>query len=123
MRGAELLSWLSSLPPRTRDAAIEAHLGINAPESCSAPPGEHLIGYHASGVAPIVRALVEVPVTPADVVVDLGAGVGKVVFLANLVAGATARGIELQPELVERARAAARRLGVDVGFTLGDARE
>jgi protein-L-isoaspartate O-methyltransferase len=108
MRGADLLAWLASLPPGARDAAVEAHLGIDRGAS-SAPPGEHLVGYHASGVSAIVRALVEVPVTAGDVVVDLGAGLGKVVMLAHLLTGARAHGIELQPELVERARAAAAR--------------
>jgi SAM-dependent methyltransferase len=122
-RGGDLLVWLSSLAPDERDAAFERHLGIAAPTPSPAPPGDHLVGYHASGVAAIVRALVEVPVVESDVVVDLGAGLGKVVFLAHLLIGAIARGVEIQPGLVERARASAARLGVDVHFTCGDARE
>jgi SAM-dependent methyltransferase len=123
MRAAELLAWLSSLPAEERDAAVEEYLGIDGPAPCSAPPGDHLIGYHASSVDAIVRALAEVPVGADDVVVDLGAGLGKVVFLAHLITGATARGIELQPCLVDRARAAAVGLGIDVRFTQADARE
>jgi SAM-dependent methyltransferase len=119
---ADLLSWLASLPPGARDAAIEQRLGIG--ESAPAiPPGEHLIGYHASGVAAIVRAFAEVPLVEDDVLVDLGSGLGKVVLLAALLTGATARGIELQPELVDRARACAARLGVDVRFSAGDVRD
>jgi SAM-dependent methyltransferase len=123
MRDAELLAWLSSLPADARDAAVEEHLGIDGPAPCCAPPGDHLIGYHASGVDAIVRALAEVPVTADDVVVDLGAGLGKVVFLAHLITGATARGIEVQPSLVDRARAAAQYLGIDVRFTQADVRD
>jgi SAM-dependent methyltransferase len=123
LRGSALLEWLASLPPDARDAALEAHLGVAFPAPLPAPPGDHLIGYHASGVAAIVRALIEVPVAPGDVVVDLGAGLGKVVLLARLLTGAIARGIEIQPALVERARGAASRLGVDVGFTHADVRE
>lgn len=122
VRGAELLSWLASLPPAARDAAVEEHLGISGPAP-SSPPGEHLIGYHPSGVAPIVHALMQVPVEPDDVVVDLGAGLGKVVFLTRLLTGATARGIELQPALVLRAREAAARSGFDVHFEQADARD
>jgi SAM-dependent methyltransferase len=122
-RGAALLEWLASLPPAARDAALEAYLGIDIPAPPSAPPGECLIGYHASGVAPVVRALIEVPVAPGDIVVDLGAGLGKVVLLARLLTGAVARGIEIQPALVKRARAAAARLAVDVGFAHADVRE
>jgi SAM-dependent methyltransferase len=119
----DLLSWLARLPPGARDAALEKRLGIAECVPLATPPGQHLIGYHASGVAPIVRALVEVPVASDDVFVDLGSGLGKVVVLAALLTGAIARGIELQPSLVDRARASAARLGVDVCFTVGDVRD
>jgi SAM-dependent methyltransferase len=122
MRPPDLLAWLASLPPLRRDAAIEEHLGI-ARHPSDRPPSEHLIGYHASGVAPIVRTLLEVPVVADDVFVDLGAGLGKVVLIARLLTGASARGIELQPALVHRAREAAVRRAVDVTFIEGDARE
>jgi SAM-dependent methyltransferase len=123
MGPSEMLTWLASLPPHARDAAAEDYLGIGGvPAPSSSSPGDHLVGYHASGVASVVRALVEVPVDAGDVVIDLGAGLGKVVFLAHLLTTATARGIEIQPALVKRARAAAAALGVHVGFTLGDAR-
>jgi hypothetical protein len=82
-----------------------------------------LIGYHASGVAAIVRALIEVPVTREDTLIDLGAGLGKVVLLAHLLTGARARGVELQPELVARSRSAAQKLGVEVELEQGDARD
>ena len=121
MRGADLLAWLSTLAPDARDVAVEGYLGIAAGAEPDAP-GEHLIGYHASGVAPILRALEEVPVTRDDVVVDLGAGLGKVVLLARLLTGARVHGIEIQAALVDRARAAAERLGVEATFSCADAR-
>jgi SAM-dependent methyltransferase len=121
-RAADLLRWLASLPPEARDAAVEQRLGI-AESAPASPPGEHLIGYHASGVAAIVRAFMEIPLVEDDVLVDLGAGLGKVVLLAALLTGATARGIELQPALVDRARACAARLEIDVRFTVGDVRD
>jgi SAM-dependent methyltransferase len=119
----ELLGWLASLPPGARDAALEEHLGIGAHDLSTAPPGKNLIGYHPSGVAPIVQALLEVPVRPDDVFIDLGSGLGKVVLLAAILTGATARGIELQPLLVQRAHEAATRLGVSARFDVGDARD
>lgn len=117
----EWIRWLATLPPGDRDAAVEERLGIALAPS-DAPPGEDLIGYHASGVAPIVRALAAVPIRREDVLVDLGSGLGKVVLLAALLTGARARGVELQPPLVEAARTAASRLGIEVSFSLGDAR-
>jgi hypothetical protein len=120
---AQLLDWLSSLPPKERDAEVERYLGIAGPVPSPASPGQHLLGYHPSGVAAIVQAFVGVPVMADDIVIDLGAGLGKVVMLARLLTGATARGIEIQQALVERARRAAARLGIDVGFTQADARD
>jgi SAM-dependent methyltransferase len=120
--GPDLLAWLAHLPASERDAAIEARLGIDGPVS-DTPPGEHLIGHHASGVAPIVRTLIEVPVVRADTVVDLGSGLGKFVLVARLLTGANVRGIELQPELISRARRSSQALGVDVDFIEGDARD
>ena len=118
---SDLLAWLAAMPADQRDRAIEERLGIgdSAP---SASPGEHLVGYHPSGVAPIVRALLEAAVTPDDVVVDIGCGLGKVVMLAALLTGARARGVELQPHLVARARVAAAALALPVTFSSEDAR-
>jgi hypothetical protein len=118
---AELLRDLAGLPPEERDAAVERALLIDGPASASAP-GAELVGYHASGVAAIVRFLLEVPLGPDDVLVDLGSGLGKVILLASLLTPARARGIELQRELVERAREAARALELDATFVEGDVR-
>ena len=121
-----LIAWIASLPPAARDAAAEGYLGIDAEEGAafsSAPPGDELVGYHAAGVAPIVHMAIEVPIAPSDVVIDLGAGLGKVVALAHLLTGASARGVELQPSLVSRARAMASHLAIDVRFDCADARE
>ena len=119
---ADLLRWIASHPPHRRDEAIERRLGIGTPVS-SAAPGSDLVGYHASGVASIVRLFLEVPLGPDDVLVDLGSGLGKVVLLAALLTPARARGIELQPELAERARASARELGTSVELVSGDVRD
>jgi SAM-dependent methyltransferase len=121
MTGNELLAWLASLPPDERDAAVEAHLGIDR-GVVSSSPGEDLIGHHASGVDSIVRMTTEAPIAADDVFIDLGAGLGKVALLVRLLTGATVRGIEIQEKLVERAREAAARLALDVTFVHADAR-
>jgi SAM-dependent methyltransferase len=123
MHEAALLALLEAAPEGERDAAVERYLGIREPDCDCLSPGEELIGYHPSGVGAIVSMLEAVPVTPSDVVVDLGSGLGKVVLLAHLLKGAKARGVDIQRELVLRAREAARALGADVCFEHQDARE
>lgn len=125
MRGDELLAWIASLSSIERDREVDAWLGIAEapPGSAVTAPGEHLVGYHPSGVDSILEAVREVPITARDVVLDLGAGLGKVALLVHLVTGARARGIEIQPLLVEGARrAAARHSATGVIFEAGDAR-
>lgn len=51
-------------------------------------------------------------VTPADVVYDLGSGDGRIVITAAQKYGARGVGVELDPELVKRARAGAAKAGV-----------
>jgi SAM-dependent methyltransferase len=114
VRAAELLDRLrgiAALPESARDQAVDDLLGLGAASpACSAPPGEHLVGHHASGVDAILRMLREAPVGEGDVFVDLGSGLGRVVLLASLLTGARARGVEIQPELARRSRAAVERL-------------
>jgi SAM-dependent methyltransferase len=125
-RANELLLHLARLRPIDRDAAVDAFLGLALPAEqarLQEPPAHDMLGYHPSAIAAALRAFVEAPVVPGDVVVDLGAGLGKVVLLAALLTGARARGIELQPELVGHAKEAALRLGVDAEMIAGDARD
>ena len=58
------------------------------------------------------RMLILARVTPADLVVDLGSGDGKIVIAAAKRFGARARGIEYSPDLVETSRRNARIDGV-----------
>jgi hypothetical protein len=122
LRGETLLAFLAALPPAERDQAVEERLGIGGERPSPEQPGKDLTGYHPSGVSPVVRALRDVPVVPEDFLVDLGAGLGKVVLLAHLLTGARAHGIELQPALVARARAAAAHVDVPVTFSAEDLR-
>ncbi|MBL8915813.1 MAG: hypothetical protein JNM17_34260 [Archangium sp.] len=101
MDAAALLALVDVLPEQ-RDAVLERALGIDAPVA-SAPPGAELIGYHASGLAPVCRMVRDVPIRASDVFVDLGAGRGKVIALVRALSGARVRGIELQRELISTA--------------------
>jgi SAM-dependent methyltransferase len=137
LRGAELAHWLAEHPAAERDRAIERLLGVRefrvnaaAPSADEfrvdpARPGAQTIGYFPSGIAPIVRAVLDVPITADDVFVDLGSGMGKVAIAVHLLTGARTRGVEVRPDLVARARAAAERLALseNVTFVEGDARD
>lgn len=72
---------------------------------------------------PVVRTMLQMAaVSPGDVVYDLGSGDGRIVILAAEEFGARGVGIDIDPALVERARAGAREAGVGdrVEFRVGD---
>lgn len=124
-RRAELLEWIRALPEEEVDTEVEGALGL-PPRSPAPPLGEDLIGYFPSSVPAIVEAIELVPIRASDVVIDLGAGLGKVCFLVHLATGARCVGVELQRDLVAAARVASERLGLrddDVSFVEGDVRE
>jgi hypothetical protein len=124
LRGAALLSWLARFDADERDMALEHLLGIARRPLTRRAPDAELIDYVPSGVGAIARAVAEAPITGADVMLDVGAGLGKVAMTVHLLCGARTRGIELQPALVEVARARASDLGLDgVSYQVGDARQ
>lgn len=122
LRGAALIAWLAARPPRDRDAAVERLLGIHDPPPGALDARGDLVGYVPSGVSAIVRAAVEVPILASDLFVDLGAGLGKVTMVMELLTGARTRGVELQPELARRGQERAARLGLEASCEAGDAR-
>ncbi|MEW5852400.1 MAG: class I SAM-dependent methyltransferase [Myxococcota bacterium] len=123
LRGEALLAWLVAHAPTERDRVVEELLGIGHRRVEGKPLGGELVGYIPSGLAAIVRAFLDIPLGPQDVLLDVGAGLGKVVMLAELLTGARAHGVELQPHLVEEARVRAAELGLTrVSFKVGDAR-
>jgi SAM-dependent methyltransferase len=88
---------------------------------CQAIPGRE-VRYQPSPM-PVVRAMLELAqVGPDDVVYDLGSGDGRFPITAAKEFGARGVGIEIDPALVERARASAREAGVEdrVEFRVSD---
>ncbi len=121
LRGAELLGWLAERAPEDRDAALEELLGIRGhpPQD---PVGEERMGYMPAAIAPVVRAVLDAPIGPGDVFVDLGSGLGKIALAVHLLTGARALGIDLQADLVAQARARAADLALPgVEFRAEDA--
>jgi SAM-dependent methyltransferase len=120
-RGEALHDALLAVPPADRDAWVDQLLGLGeAPPDSGLPPGG--VPYLPAGVAEILAMIREVPVKHDDTFVDLGSGLGRVVMLTHLLTGAKAQGIEIQRELVERAKACAARLRLSgVSFLQADA--
>jgi Histone methylation protein DOT1 len=123
LRGDGLLRRLRAVAYDDRDAWVDALLGLP-----DAAPDEMLprggVPYIPCAVSEILDLVREVPLRPEDVLVDLGAGLGRVLMLAHLLSGARGRGVEIQQHLVDAARAcaAARGLG-GVTFEQGDAKD
>lgn len=89
--------------------------------ACRTVPGRD-VRYEPTPM-PVVRAMLEIAAVGAqDVVYDLGSGDGRIPITAAKEFGARGVGIEIDPVLVERARANARDAGVEdkVEFRLGD---
>ena len=113
LRGSALVERLLAVPFTERDAWLDALLGFTAapPDIADLPPG--VVPYLPSGVEEILAMVREAPVRADDLLVDLGAGLGRALILAHLVAGVRAHGIELQAPLVAGARAACAALGLE----------
>lgn len=124
LRGHALLAEILAIPYVDRDAWIDDALGFAVPPPDDEGLPRGAVPYLPCGVEEIVATVREVPVTPGDVLVDLGSGLGRVVILAHLLTGAPARGIEIQEHLVQAARARSAELRLSgVSFVHGNAAE
>jgi SAM-dependent methyltransferase len=80
------------------------------------------VPYLPCPVATILDAMTQAALSADDVFVDVGAGMGRTVLMANLLTSATSVGLEIQPALVHAARERAARLNLTrVRFVEGDA--
>lgn len=122
LRGPALLALLCSVPITDRDVLLDVLLGLDdAPDDASDLP-RGSVPYLPCGVEEILAAIDEARIGPASTFVDIGAGLGRVAVLVHLLTGASAHGIEIQGELVTRARGYVRALGLDrVTFEHDDA--
>lgn len=103
-------------PAPTAGVKIAEHIGYSSGELDAIPAGANL-GLGCGN--PLAHAAVKA----GDVVLDLGSGAGMDAFLAAREVGPAGRviGVDMTPEMVERARENARRVGVtNVEFRLGE---
>ncbi len=119
-----LLESLLTVPPRDRDAWVDALLGIGELPTDAPDLPRDAVPYLPCGVDEILAVVREVPISTDDVLVDLGAGLGRVAILVHLLSAARTQGVELQAPLVRSARACCAALRLDgVTFTHGDVAE
>jgi hypothetical protein len=115
---------LVSVPFRDRDVWTDRLLGLpDLPDDTSELP-RGAVPYIPCSVEDIIAMVRDVPVRADDHVVDLGAGLGRVLLLTSLLTGARAHGVEIQEPLVRAARACAEDLGLSaVSFEHANAAE
>lgn len=120
LRGRSLRERILGVPAFERDAWVDELLGLPPPPEDEALP-RGAAPYLPAPVDAILTATEEAPLDAHDVFVDVGSGLGRVVFLAHLLTGAEAHGVEIQASLVRKSRALARELGLTgVSFSRAD---
>jgi SAM-dependent methyltransferase len=106
-------SILDDIPPRERDGWLDLLWDLDEiPDDDPALP-RGCVPYLPCAVATVLEAVQRASVTRDDVFVDVGSGIGRTAFLANLLTGAGCIGLEIQPALVEAARGRAAWLNLD----------
>lgn len=115
---------LAGVPAEDRDAWLDLLWDIDElPDDDPLLP-RGCVPYLPCPVETVLEALHEAAVSSGDVFVDIGAGLGRVAALTHLLTGAACIGLEIQPGLVQAARARAAWLNLcRVRFVEGDAVE
>lgn len=105
-----LRAALEGLPGHGRDAWLDRVFDIDslAADGRELPRG--CVPYIPCPVGLLLRMVDGARIGSRDVFVDIGSGVGRAAALIHCLTGAGAIGIEIQPDLVESARALARSL-------------
>ncbi len=94
---------LLAVPAVERDAWVDRLLGLHAiPDDGPALPRGG-VPYLPCAVEALLRVVELAEVTSTDVVVDVGAGVGRAAAVLHLLTGAATIGLEIQPALVQAA--------------------
>jgi hypothetical protein len=124
LRRGGLREIFDAVPPLERDHFVEEVLGIAYPPLDEGAPGTDLMSYAPSGYDEIVCAFEQSRLAAGDGFLDLGAGLGKVVMLAELLTGAESVGVEYDRQLCQLGNEACRELGLQgERLRVQDARE
>jgi len=122
-RGA-LRAALLRVPPAARDAWLDLVFEVDGLPDDGPELPRGCVPYLPCAVEVLLRTVQAAQIDADDVFVDVGSGTGRAAAAVHLLTGAEAIGLEVQPALVESARALAARLNVErVTTILGDAAE
>jgi hypothetical protein len=115
---------LLAVPPAERDAWIDALFELSGVPDDGPELPRGCVPYLPCPVDVLVRMVEEARVTPSDVIIDVGSGIGRATTCLHFLTGAPVIGIEIQSGLVRAARELAARSGArGVTYVEGDAIE
>lgn len=106
------------------DHLLAGVLDLREPHVERPVPPPEMVFYQPTPTRHIVDGVRRARISADDVVLDLGAGLGHVPILVNVLSGARAMGVEREPAYVDSAMDAVRALELDdVSIVQGDARD
>lgn len=114
---------LLAVPRDTRDAWLDRVLDIGAHPDDGPELPRGCVPYLPCGVDALLDVIDGAEIGPTDVFVDVGSGIGRAMALVHLLTGAAGIGIEIQSELVRRARDVSRLVSPSISNVHGDATE
>lgn len=112
-------------PPRydQLDTLVDELFQITAPPQPTHPITPEMIPYQTTPVRHVLELVDRLGLTSDDVVYDLGAGLGRVVFTVALLSTSRVKGVEVEPTYVTYAQRLAQELSlIRVSFINADAR-
>jgi hypothetical protein len=104
------------------DLLVGGVLGVGAPAEERAVREPDMVFYQPTPAQAVLGLLDRLRLGPGDTLVDLGAGLGRVVLLTALFTDAAPHGIEFEPSYCEYAMRSATHLKVGATFVQADAR-
>ncbi|HEX8698839.1 MAG TPA: methyltransferase domain-containing protein [Myxococcaceae bacterium] len=120
----EFRAALTSVPESEREGWLNQVFGLEELPHDGPELPRGCVPYLPSPVDTLLRVIDGAKVGPDDVFVDVGSGLGRATVLTHFLTGASAIGVEIQPELVRSSRELASRLNAErVSVVEGDAAE
>jgi hypothetical protein len=105
------------------DELVAGILQLPPPEETHRVPEPEMVFYQPTPVRHILHLLEMAALSPSDIFIDIGSGLGHVPLLVAILAGVPTVGVELDASLVRSARGCVRALGLHhVAFMQADAR-